>query len=128
MPNPIPPYKLADGGGLYLLINPNCAKYWRLKYRYLGKEKVLALGIYPLVSLADAREGRTNAKKQLMTHVSPSAAKRGEKRQAILKGDQTFEAVAREWHSKKLDSWKPTHGANILHRLESYTPGRAGGM
>ena len=112
------PYKLADGGGLYLLINPNGSKYWRLKYRYLGKEKVLAIGIYPLVSLADAREGRTTAKKQLMTHINPSAAKKGEKRQAILKNEQTFEAVAREWHSKKLDSWKPTHGANILHRLE----------
>ncbi len=114
----VKPYKLADGGGLYLLVNPNGAKYWRLKYRYLGKEKVLALGIYPLVTLADAREGRATAKKQLMVHVSPSAAKKGEKRQAILKGEQTFKAVAREWHSKKLDSWKPTHGANILHRLE----------
>ena len=111
------PYKLADGGGLYLLVNPNGAKYWRLKYRYLGKEQSLALGIYPLVSLADAREGRTTAKKQLMVHVNPSAAKKGEKRQAILSAEQTFEAVAREWHRKKLDSWKPTHGSNILHRL-----------
>lgn len=112
------PYKLADGGGLYLLVNPNGAKYWRLKYRYLGKEKVLALGIYPLVTLADAREGRNAAKKQLMVRISPSAAKKGEKRQAILKAEQTFEAVAREWHSKRLDRWKPTHGKSILHRLE----------
>ena len=76
------------------------------------------MGIYPLVTLADAREGRNAAKKLLMVNVSPSAAKKGAKRQAILKAAQTFEAVAREWHSKKLDSWKPTHGANLLHRLE----------
>ena len=112
------PYKLADGGGLYLLVNPNGAKYWRLKYRYLGKEKTHALGIYPLVSLVNAREGRASAKKLLMVNLSPSTVKKGEKRKAIVNAAQTFEAVAREWHSTKLDSWKPTHAANLLHRLD----------
>ena len=112
------PYKMADGGGLYLLVNPNGSKYWRLKYRHLGKEKVLALGIFPLVSLADAREKRNDAKKLVMTHTDPSEAKRGIKRRAILRAAQTFEAVAREWHTKEIDRWKPTHGKSILHRLE----------
>ena len=58
----VKPYKLADGGGLYLLINSNGSKYWRLKYRYGGKEKVLALGVYPDVSLAEARDKRQEAK------------------------------------------------------------------
>jgi hypothetical protein len=56
------PYKLADGGGLYLLVNPNGARYWRLKYRVAGKEKLLALGVYPDVTLADARAKRDEAK------------------------------------------------------------------
>ncbi|HCB0987216.1 TPA: DUF4102 domain-containing protein [Klebsiella variicola] len=59
------PYKLSDGGGLYLLVNPNGARYWRLKYRVAGKEKSLALGVYPEVSLADARQKRAEAKKVL---------------------------------------------------------------
>jgi integrase len=112
------PYKLADGGGLYLLVNPNSSKYWRLKYRHLGKEKVLALGIFPLVSLADARDKRNDAKKLMMVRTDPAAAKKGEKRQAILNSEQTFEAIAREWHSKEIDRWKPIHGRSILQRLE----------
>ncbi|EMM1628084.1 DUF4102 domain-containing protein [Klebsiella pneumoniae] len=59
------PYKLSDGGGLYLLVNPNGSRYWRLKYRVAGKEKSLALGVYPDVSLADARQKRAGAKKVL---------------------------------------------------------------
>jgi hypothetical protein len=69
------PYKLSDGGGLYLLVNPNGARYWRLKYRVAGKEKSLALGVYPDVSLADARQKRAEAKKVLAAGGDPGQEK-----------------------------------------------------
>lgn len=73
-------YRLADAGGLYMEIWPNGSKYWRFKYRHLGKEKLLALGVYPLVTLKEAREARDNAKKQVFTGVDPSADKQRQKR------------------------------------------------
>ncbi|MFU0724791.1 Arm DNA-binding domain-containing protein, partial [Klebsiella pneumoniae] len=73
------PYKLADGGGLYLLIKPNGGKYWRLKYRVAGKEKLLALGVYPEVTLADARAKREEAKRGIAGGIDPMEAKREEK-------------------------------------------------
>lgn len=94
-------YKLADGGGLYLLVKPNGGKYWRLKYRYLGKEKLLALGVYPEVSLRDARLKRDTAKKRLEDGQDPSEVKKEEKRLSILQSENTFEAIANEWLSKR---------------------------
>ena len=72
--------KHSDGGGLYLLVKP-AGKYWRMAYRFIGKQKTLALGVYPEVSLADAREGRGKARKLLANDVDPSAAKREERAQ-----------------------------------------------
>ena len=69
------PYKLSDGGGLYLLIKPNAAKHWRLKYRVSGKEKLLAIGPYPLISLLEARDAREVAKKQLLLGGDPNPSK-----------------------------------------------------
>ncbi|MCP5173750.1 MAG: integrase arm-type DNA-binding domain-containing protein [Moraxellaceae bacterium] len=94
-------YKVSDGGGLYLLIKPNGGKYWRLKYRYLGKEKLLALGVYPEVSLKEARLKRDVAKKRLENGTDPSEAKKEEKRLSILQSENTFEAIANEWLSKR---------------------------
>lgn len=68
-------YKLADGGGLYLRVNPTGSKLWHMKYRYLGKEKLLAFGVYPIVTLAEAREKRDQAKKLLTNDTDPSTAK-----------------------------------------------------
>jgi integrase len=113
------PYKLADGGGLYLHVQKDGAKYWRLKYRFLGKEKLLALGVYPLVSLADAREGRDQAKKRLMAGIDPSFAKKDEKRKIIRRSKNTFEAVAREWHEKQTGKWSAKHAINIMKKLET---------
>lgn len=73
------PYKLFDGGGLYLLIGSGEAKYWRLKYRVLGKEKTLALGVYPETSLKEAREKRDEARKQLENGKDPSQEKKAAK-------------------------------------------------
>ena len=93
--------KLSDGGGLYLMVHPNSSKYWRLKYRFLGKEKVLAIGIYPQVSLSDARVRRDDAKKLLANNQDPSEVKQTLKAESKLEAANTFEAVAREWLGRK---------------------------
>ncbi|MCP4044366.1 MAG: DUF4102 domain-containing protein, partial [Gammaproteobacteria bacterium] len=73
------PYKLFDGAGLYLLVNPNGSRYWRYKYRYQGKEKLLALGVFPTVQIEEARVGRREAKKLLKKGIDPSQARKAEK-------------------------------------------------
>jgi integrase len=112
------PYKLADAGGLYMLVHPNGSKYWRLKYRFAGKEKVLALGIYPHVSLADARERRDQAKKLLANNTDPGEVKQTLKIKAKQSAANTFEAVAREWHTKQSVKWVPKNAARTLSLLE----------
>jgi len=91
------PYKLADGGGLYVLVKPDGAKYWRLKYRFAGKEKLLALGVYPLVRAPAARTARDEAKRRLADGHDPAHARREDKRAAQISAANTFEIVAREW-------------------------------
>jgi hypothetical protein len=113
------PYKLSDGGGLYLLVNPDGAKYWRLAYRWHGKQRSLALGIYPAVGLMEARTGRDDAKRNLAANVDPSAAKRKRKRAAKLATGNTFEAVAREWHENWKGGRTPYYAGQILRRLEA---------
>ncbi len=112
------PYKVSDGGGLYLLVTPDGSKYWRQKYRYFDKEKLLAFGVYPLVSLADAREKRETAKKQLISGNDPSSVKRSDRRQAMQAAANTFRAVALEWHENQNGKWTPKHSANVMRRLE----------
>jgi len=115
----VKPYKLADGGGLYLLINSNGSKYWRLKYRYGGKEKVLALGVYPDVSLALARDERQEAKKHLRDFVDPSEVRKQRKQATISKTVNSFEAVAQEWWQKQVGRWSLDHGTKVWRSLES---------
>src|ERR1700730_860436 len=91
------PYKIADGEGLFLLITPAGGKYWRLKYFFAGKEKLLALGIYPDVSLSDARDGRAQARKVLAAGNDPGEAKKEAKRLAVSKSGHAFEVIAREY-------------------------------
>ncbi len=112
------PRKLTDGDGMFLLVNPNGSKLWRMKYRFAGKEKLLALGQYPEVSLAQARERRLEARKLLSNGIDPNAYKQDAKRQAELDALNTFEAVAREWHQKNLARWSPDHAAKIWRRIE----------
>jgi integrase len=98
------PYKLSDGGGMYLEVMPTGAKYWRLKYRMAGKEKRFALGVYPVVSLARARQGREEARKLLAQGVDPSAARQEAKQaraEVITIAADTFETVGREWMSRQ---------------------------
>ncbi|AGH97825.1 tyrosine-type recombinase/integrase [Micavibrio aeruginosavorus] len=111
-------YKMGDSGGLYLEITPKGSKLWRMKYRYGGKEKRLALGQYPEVSLADARDGRDKARKLLAEHNDPSLAKQEKKRLAQASAANTFEALALEWHEKNKGNWSPNHASTVLRRLE----------
>jgi integrase len=108
------PYKLADGGGLYLLVNPNGAKYWRLKYRVAGKEKLLALGVYPDVTLADARSKRDEAKRGIAGGIDPNEAKREEKAIREAQINNTFQDLATEWHSSKLKRWSAGYASDIM--------------
>ncbi len=104
-------YKLADGGGLYLLVRPNGSKLWRLKYRFDAKEKLLALGRYPDLSLADARLRRAEAKIALARGIDPGA----KEAPASL---MTFEAAARAWHDNRAASLDAGHASRLLARLE----------
>lgn len=114
------PYRIADGNGMYLEVIPSGSKYWRLKYRWLGKEKRLALGVYPTVSLAEAREKREEARKLLAKGVDPSAVKKQEKRQSLLDAHNTFKAVALEWMDIQKDRWSGGYAQKVLRRLEMH--------
>lgn len=112
-------YKLADGGGLYLEVMPTGRKLWRMKFKQAsGKENRLAFGAYPDVSLADARSKRDAARKQMAGGIDPAQARRIEKAGKAAASGCTFEAVAREWHANRLESWQERTAENILHRLE----------
>lgn len=111
------PYKLADGGGLYLLVNPNGTKYWRLKYRVAGKEKLLAVGVYPNVTLADARVKREDAKRVLAAGGDPGLEKQEEKRAKVMAVTNSFEKLAREWHEHKRPTWSKGYADDILEYL-----------
>lgn len=112
------PYKLTDGGGMYLLVNPDGAKYWRMGYRFDGTSKLLAFGKYPQVTLAEARDKRTAARKLLNDGIDPSQHKKDQDRVKGEKAAQTFERLAREWHANKLSAWHETTAKDTLRRLE----------
>ena len=113
------PYRLADGGGLYVEVMPNGSKYWRWKYRFDGKEKRLALGVYPQVMLAIARSKRNDQLKILKEQGSdPSQARREGKITAKIRAGHTFEAVARDWWNHWKSVRSPRHADYVLRRLE----------
>ena len=111
-------YKLADGAGMYLLVHPSGAKYWRLKYRIAGKEKLLALGVYPEVSLAEARIRRDNARLLIRDGRDPGVAKQLQKKFLQNQNSETFEAVAREWFETKIADKSESYRVRTLRILE----------
>ena len=117
-------YKLSDGEGMYLLVKANGSKYWRLKYRIQGKdkriEKTLALGVYPDVSLKEARDKRTDARRLIAKGIDPSKVKKDEKQAKKIKVGNAFEVIARDWWEKKLKKRCSEYHANrVLKSLET---------
>jgi integrase len=113
------PVRLFDGGGLYLEISSAGAKLWRLKYRFASKEKRLAFGIYPDVSLASARERRDEARKLLANEIDPGEHRKVQRAAKAERASNSFEAVAREWLAKYSPRWAPSHSSKIIKRLEN---------
>lgn len=113
------PYKKFDGGGLYLEVMPNGSRLWRVKYRYLAKERRLSLGTYPHVSLAEAREGREEIKKLLAKDIDPSAAKLERKRELVRNAENTFQAVALDWLEIQKSRTSEGYVQTIQKRLEN---------
>ena len=111
------PYKLSDEKGLHVLINPNGSKYFRFKYRFAGKEKTLALGVYPETTLKQAREKRDNARKLIADGIDPSENKKAIKAAQAESLVNTFEAIAREWGEKQVNGWADVNNT-YKRRLE----------
>lgn len=110
-------YALRDGGGLYLLVTPTGGKLWRIDYRYGGKRLTYSAGAYPAVTLAAARVKREEIKAMLASGINPNTVKKVLKNTVI--GENTFEAIAREWHAKFIGTWCDKHGFHKLQRLEN---------
>lgn len=112
------PYKLFDGGGLYLLVNVKAAKYWRYDYCFRQKRKTFALGVYPRVSLKSARQRLSEVKDQLEQGIDPCRQRKILKLTQGGEQENSFEVVAREWHQRYLSTWSPAYAKTILHRLD----------
>lgn len=112
-------YKLTDGKGLFLWVQPSGSKWWRYAYRYNGKPKMLALGTYPEYTLAEVREAHAKARKVLASGIDPCEAKKEHKRQILLNAENSFEKVAREWHQVKSATLDQRYAGFVLRRLEA---------
>lgn len=112
-------YRLTDGLGMYLEVSPAGGKYWRFKYRFAGKEKRLALGVYPEVSAKEARMRRDDARRLLANGVDPGIERRVQKAASVERAANSFEAVAREWFARQAPGWAASHAEKIIGRLEN---------
>lgn len=110
--------RLFDERGLYLEVSPAGGKWWRLKYRFDGKEKRVSLGVYPDVSLKDARDRRDASRKLLSDGVDPSENRRAQRATRQDRAANSFEVVAREWYDKHAPAWVDHHGDRIIRRFE----------
>jgi hypothetical protein len=108
------PRKLFDGGGLYLLVNPNGSRWWKMKYRFNGVEKMLSFGVYPTISLKLARERREAARRQIAQGLDHAVERNLAKRDRA----NTFEAVAREWWAKRKKNWSEEYARAVMTRFE----------
>src|SRR3989338_348459 len=114
------PYRMTDGGGMCLLVHPNGGKYWRLAYRFGGKQKTLALGVFPDISLADARDRREQARKLLANDADPGAVKQAQKTAKVEATSNSFDTIARELHKIKSPMWTPGHAKQWMVYMEKY--------
>lgn len=114
-------YKLTDGFGMFLRVTPKGSKYWQMAYRFDGKQKIFSIGVYPAVSLADARQRRDEAKRLLAQGIDPNTKKQAEVKELKAKRDNTrsFRAVAKAWFTTK-KKWSEDYQNTVLTRLETY--------
>ncbi|MDO5687011.1 MAG: Arm DNA-binding domain-containing protein [Neisseria sp.] len=112
-------FKLSDGGGLHLLVTPSGGKLWRLKYRLDGKERLLSIGKYPVISLSKARETAEDARRMIAEGIDPAAVKQQAKQERQEVALQTFERITRQWHGANLHRWKADHASRIMIYFES---------
>jgi integrase len=113
------PYKLADSGGLYLLVSTTGHRSWRMKYRHGGKERLLTFGGYPQLSLVEAREKREAAKRVLREGRDPGVEKKQERAAQAIGVSHTFEACARSWHELNRPRWSEVHAGNVIDSMEA---------
>jgi hypothetical protein len=110
--------RMFDERGLYLEVSPSGGKWWRLKYRFNGKEERISLGVYPDVDLKSARERRDDARKLLSNRIDPSANRKAIKTAGVERAANSFEVVAREWYAKYSPAWAQSHAGRIIRRFE----------
>jgi integrase len=113
-------FKMTDGGGLFLLVQSSGSKYWRLAYRFEGKQKLLALGVYPDVPLVLARERREEARKLLAAGVDPSENRKAAKAARLQRAENSFEVITREWLASHMKNKAPSHREKVIRRFELY--------
>lgn len=112
------PYRLFDGSGLYIEVTPSGGKYWRLKYRFDAKEKRLSFGVYPEVTLKEARDRRDESRRLLRSGVDPRETQKAEQSARADADTNSFEVIAREWFSKHSAVWAKGHSSKVIGRLE----------
>ncbi|MEO8524720.1 MAG: integrase arm-type DNA-binding domain-containing protein [Caldimonas sp.] len=112
------PIRMFDGGGMYLEVQPSGSKWWRHKFRFGGREKLLSLGVYPETGLANARKQRNEARELLARGIDPSIVRQAQKTARTQPVADSFEAVAREWHVKKQSGWSADHTTRTLRRMD----------
>ena len=110
------PYRLSDGAGLYVIVRPDGAMWWRMDYRFQGKDRTLSLGVYPAVSLKRGRERAAEIREQLLDGIDPSAMRKAKAAGVI---SDSFEAIAREWHARRAPTLSSNTAGNLIKRLEA---------
>ena len=111
-------YKLSDGGGLVLLVNPDGSRYWRWNYRFAGRQKTIAYGAYPGVGLKAARQEHKEARAMLDEGLDPMGERKKAKLVSRLAAETTFEGVGREWFEREKGTWVASHAGRVFRRLE----------
>jgi len=112
-------YTLGDGQGLSLLIEPNGSKSWRFRYRFAGKPKMISLGVYPTITLADARSRRDDARKLVAEGKNPSEVRKEQKLALLTESENAFEKIAREWHQMKSAKWSAGYASDIMEAFQN---------
>ena len=117
------PIKLFDERGLFMIVTPSGGKWWRFRYKFDGKEKLLSLGVYPDIGLKEARERRDEARRLLADEIDPGENRKAQKAAKVERAANSFEAVAREWYAKHSPNWAPSPHISWVSRNSVFSAG-----